>query len=79
MSPEIESAIQRAKTCAPICCELENACFVLAQEVERLNRQLTFIPETLVEPEVNIFTQIEPSYDAPIPLWEAYFGYDIGD
>ena len=40
MSPKIQSAVQRAKTCAPARCEDEEVCFTLATEVERLHKLL---------------------------------------
>lgn len=40
MTPEIKQAIQRGKTCAPVGCDSERTCFLLAMECERLHEQL---------------------------------------
>jgi hypothetical protein len=64
MSPEIEMAIQRGKTCAPFMCDYERTCFVLAMELERVYKLLE--PVEVVTERHNVATDT----DAPTPHWE---------
>lgn len=60
MSPKIQNAVQRAKTCAPARCKNEEICFILATEVERLHKLLdtTVLPTIGGNPDTTDITPI---------------------
>lgn len=65
MTPEIKQAIQRGKTCAPVGCDSERTCFLLAMECERLHEQLDVARTKLLAAGIDI-----DSIDAPFPISE---------
>lgn len=74
MTPEIERLVEQGKTCSPIKCGLEQICYRLATEVERLSKELHLAEIKLaalrIRPSQESFSIPEPSFDAPLPLWQ---------
>lgn len=78
MTPEIQEAIHRGKTCAPARCSNERACFVLACELERLyslqdaacieNTKYDEMLKNSVASNVD-FTTSDPTFENPNPIW----------
>ena len=74
MTPEIERLVNQGKTCSPVKCGSEQVCFRLATEVERLSKELHLAEIKLaalrIRPSQEPFSIPEPSFDAPLPLWQ---------
>jgi hypothetical protein len=80
----IDDAIRHGKTCAPIKCDNEAVCFILATEVERLRAELEcqqlriatcnniMSTQASQQTEVDPLSEIkipEPNYEASPPAW----------
>ena len=76
MTPEIRQAIQRGKTCAPVGCNNERTCFLLAMECERLYAQLNVAREKLLAAgiDTNPIDIPFPTSENPQPLFGGWEG-----